>query len=297
MVIEPLVPAEVDLREYSGMMLDVVALRDSKFTATVKPEEFRAGVLLWCAAWHQQPAATLPDDDIELAKLAGYGYAVREWKRVKAGALYGWAKASDGRLHHRTAAKVANAAWDARLKHLYDKFADRLRKENKRRHGINVPALPMPSFEHWKSAGRPADFPLEDGSFPTDPPAPSAGIPAEIDKPSDGNPTEKGLKGSEGKGSEGKGSKFKSDVGVTPTIPGPVDNSKTGKVALEKPSNRRAKPEPKGTNGQDWNSPGWVAATADTLGIRRIEGQDDIDFRDKVFAEVQRRMTAQRGTA
>src|SRR4051812_27243663 len=96
-MIDPLVPPWVDLRDFDDMPLAVKRLRDSKFTAKVKPEEFRSGVLLWCAAWHQVPAGSLPDNDEELAQLAGYGYAIKEWKRVKQGALYGWQPATDGR--------------------------------------------------------------------------------------------------------------------------------------------------------------------------------------------------------
>lgn len=48
---QPLVPAEVDLRDFATMPLAVQMLRDSRFVSEVKPEAFRAGVLLWCAAW------------------------------------------------------------------------------------------------------------------------------------------------------------------------------------------------------------------------------------------------------
>ena len=58
---DPLVPAEVDLRDFKYMELDVQMLRDSRFAAEVEPEAFRAGLLLWCASWHQLPAASLPD--------------------------------------------------------------------------------------------------------------------------------------------------------------------------------------------------------------------------------------------
>ena len=34
-------------------------------TMELRSNAFRAGVLLWCAAWHQVPAGSLPDDDVE----------------------------------------------------------------------------------------------------------------------------------------------------------------------------------------------------------------------------------------
>ena len=64
------------------MPLDVVRLRDSGLTAKASGDEFRAAVLLWCASWHQVPAASLPDDNRQLAKFAGYGKVVREFDLV-----------------------------------------------------------------------------------------------------------------------------------------------------------------------------------------------------------------------
>ena len=46
---DPLVPAEVDLRDFAFMPLHVVRLRDSGLTAKASGDEFRAAVLLWCA--------------------------------------------------------------------------------------------------------------------------------------------------------------------------------------------------------------------------------------------------------
>ena len=112
---DPLVPAEVDLRDFAFMPLHVVRLRDSGLTAKASGDEFRAAVLLWCASWHQQPAASLPDDDAEIASLCGYGRAPREWAKIRAGALRGWVKCSDGRLYHTVIAGEAREAWEKKL--------------------------------------------------------------------------------------------------------------------------------------------------------------------------------------
>ena len=74
-------------------------------------EEFRTAVLLWCVAWHQQPAASLPDDDRLLAHLAGFGRDVRAWTKVRKGALHGFIGCADGRLYHPTIAEKALDAW------------------------------------------------------------------------------------------------------------------------------------------------------------------------------------------
>lgn len=161
-LVPPLVPACVDLTDFSFMPLDVRRLRDSKLAASVNGESFRCTVLLWCASWHQVPAASLPDDDIELAQLAGFGRAVAQWKKArKGGALYGWVKCSDGRLYHPVVAEKAKESWQSKLESGYRRECDRLRKENKRRAENQEPALRIPSFEQWEfqrtSVGIPAD--------------------------------------------------------------------------------------------------------------------------------------------
>jgi hypothetical protein len=159
------------------MELDVARLRQSKFSATPNAEAFRAGVLLWCASWHQLPAASLPDDDVELADLAGYGkmpFSVRFWRKVRTEALHGWQLCSDRRLYHPIIAEKARAAWAARLEHFYERLKDRARKENKVREKSGQPPLLVPSFEAWISAGRPTELLAENQP-------PSAGNPAEID--------------------------------------------------------------------------------------------------------------------
>ena len=87
---DPMVPPDCDLRDFAFMPLDVVRLRDSGLAAMENAEAFRAAVLAWCVAWHQQPAATLPDNDSELCRLLGYGRDLRLWRRLRAaGALRG----------------------------------------------------------------------------------------------------------------------------------------------------------------------------------------------------------------
>lgn len=104
---EPLTPSDCDLRGFAFMPLDTVRLLDSDLFALSTGEEFKAAVALWCKAWQQVPAGSLPDDDRILAHLSGAG---RSWKRVKAMALRGWIKCSDARLYHPT---VAEKAWEA----------------------------------------------------------------------------------------------------------------------------------------------------------------------------------------
>jgi hypothetical protein len=107
---KPLVPFEIDLRDFPYMPLDVVRLRDSELAVVLSGEEFRSAVLLWCACWHQVPASSLPDDDRLLASLAGFGRDLKGWKAVRQAALRGFKVCSDGRLYHPVIAEKAQKA-------------------------------------------------------------------------------------------------------------------------------------------------------------------------------------------
>jgi hypothetical protein len=104
---EPLTPPDCDLRDFSWMPLDVIRLRDSDLAVIVSGDAFRAAVLLWCASWHQVPAASLPMDDRLLANLAGYGRDMKGWSEVRDDALRGFVECSDGRLYHAVVAEKA----------------------------------------------------------------------------------------------------------------------------------------------------------------------------------------------
>lgn len=102
------------------------ALLGSRFSATAcfgGTEGRAAGftaIRLWCEAFKQDPAGTLPEDDVELAQLAGFGPDVASWQALRAGALYGWVpcvvETEDGRqmrrLGHRVVADQAMFAWN-----------------------------------------------------------------------------------------------------------------------------------------------------------------------------------------
>jgi hypothetical protein len=152
----PLTPPDCDLRDFAFMPLDVVRLRDSDLAVTAEADEFRCAVLLWCASWHQVPAASLPDDDKVLAQYAGYGRVVKEWLKVRDGAMRGWVKCSDGRLYHAVVAEKANEAWTAKLRQRLKTECARIKKHNER-HGTSIQ---FPEFDAWLAAGCPVGQPL-----------------------------------------------------------------------------------------------------------------------------------------
>jgi hypothetical protein len=108
---DPLVPADVDLRDFGYMPLDALRLRDSELAIEASPEVFRASVLLWCASWHQVPAGSLPNKD---KTLADYCRAGVRWPRIRADVLSRWVQCSDGRLYHPVVAEKAREAQTAK---------------------------------------------------------------------------------------------------------------------------------------------------------------------------------------
>lgn len=177
----PFVPAYVDLQHLPSMMVDVTVVRDSAFASNATADEFRAGFLLWCASWHQVPASSLPNDDRQLARMAGYGFAIEEWRKVKDGALFKFSLCSDGRLYHPHIAKKAVSAWNSTLVETWKRECDRIRKDNVDRKERGEPIVGKP----------PRPTPLSIGNIPTDP----------VERPDDGggNPSEIAPKVKEGK--------------------------------------------------------------------------------------------------
>jgi hypothetical protein len=128
----PLTPIDCDLRDFPFMPLDVTRLRDSDLASLESPEACWIAVLLWCASWHQIPAASLPDDEKVLAKLAGFGRITKEFLKVRDGALRGWVKCSDGRLYHPIVAEKALTAWNSKLAQAWRTELARIKKHNQR---------------------------------------------------------------------------------------------------------------------------------------------------------------------
>lgn len=180
----PPVPADADLTHYDDMPLVVRRLRDSGISGEPNAEVFRCAVLLWCVAWHQLPAGSLPDNDEELCRLVGLGRDMKTWRKVRSGALRGWRRFADGRLYHKVVAEKVMEGWNrTRIKN-WGLACDRQRKENKAREERREPKLPMPE----KPVGIPLAWPAEDDKI-------SAGK-------SESLPPENALKGIEGNGIE-----------------------------------------------------------------------------------------------
>lgn len=106
----PLVPQDVDLRDFQYLLIDVRALRRSRLAA-LSADEWMAGFTLMLESWHQVPASSVPNDDRLLARLSGAG---RRWRRVKESALSEFMLCADGRYYHPLVAERALRCWAAK---------------------------------------------------------------------------------------------------------------------------------------------------------------------------------------
>ncbi len=108
---EPLVPKDVDLRDFAFMPLDVRRLLTSETWILGNGDERAAAMTLWLESWHQVPAGSLPNNDRMLAHLS----QCPKWSRVREHALRGWEDGGDGRLYHPVVCEKALEAWIEKL--------------------------------------------------------------------------------------------------------------------------------------------------------------------------------------
>lgn len=115
---EPFTPPDCDLRGYEFVPLFGQRLFGSRFygLALRNPRAGLSALKLWWEAWQQCPAASLPDDDYDLARMADFGTDVKGWRAVREIALHGFVKCEDGRLYHSMLAKKACAVWSTVLR-------------------------------------------------------------------------------------------------------------------------------------------------------------------------------------
>ena len=111
----PLVPSDVDLRDYGFYPIDINRLFGSEFHAVTDDAAWRAGLTLWLKSYHQVPAGSIPDDDVALTRLAELGRDIKSWKKIREMSLRGWVACTDGRLYHPVVAEKALEGWIGKL--------------------------------------------------------------------------------------------------------------------------------------------------------------------------------------
>lgn len=262
----PLVDREVDLRGYDFMPLHGDRLFSSETWIAATPEAKIAALRLWWHAYAKEvPAGSLPDNDQLLADYAGYGVAIKAWKRIRPSALRGWIKCTDGRLYHRFLADVVAEAWEKRIYERQRKANWRAAKgSNGRGRDGDVPGT---------SRGRDGDVPVHE--YGTE-----RGRPGSV-------PVEAKLSEVEAKESELQNR----DSGVIqPSTPDAAAGDSAKGAVINIANGKTASP------GQNWQSEAWVTATAQRLRVSRREGESYGDWKDRVFEAVRRR-TTDAGTA
>lgn len=128
-------------------MLNAEKLMASELVALSSHEVIGAALLLWCRAWKQRPAASLPNDDNVIAAFARM--PLPRFKKLREQILRGFVLCSDGRLYHRTLSKEAEVAFAKKLAFQRKRETDAERLRNWRS-GKRVEA---PSATHDETHG------------------------------------------------------------------------------------------------------------------------------------------------
>jgi uncharacterized protein YdaU (DUF1376 family) len=121
----PLVEAHVDCSDLPGFMLNTERLMSSELLALHGNEVLGAALLLWCRAWKQRPAASLPDDDQVVAAFARL--PLKKFRAIREAVMRGFVKCSDGRLYHGVLAVEAAKAYERKIAFRKRRAADATR--------------------------------------------------------------------------------------------------------------------------------------------------------------------------
>src|SRR5260221_1814729 len=188
---EPPIRADADLRQIPDIPIEIEAIRT--LASNMSAEAFRAAVLLWCAAWHEVPAGSLPDDDHHIAAVAGLALD-DAWVLTKAQALTGFTLHSDdGRLYHPVITEKAITVLAEVEKRERRKADDRRRQKAHYDRKKAKQTTPEPAEtsrdvgdrQHDATSAAPAPSPPPMGTAPSPPnePATSCGDPVRDAKP------------------------------------------------------------------------------------------------------------------
>jgi hypothetical protein len=137
----PPVEPHVDCSDLDGFMLNAERLMSSELLALHGSEMLGPALLLWCRAWKQRPAASLPDDD--RINAAYSGLPLKKFLKVKDAIMRGFVKCSDGRLYHRFLAAEAMKAYEKKLAFRKRRATDATRLKGWRNSRRETPIEPV----------------------------------------------------------------------------------------------------------------------------------------------------------
>ena len=111
----PLLPKDIDLSESPDALISRKDFLKGRLARTGSFEERVAAWSLYMVAIDEDHAASLPNDDHELAFLAGYQHDIAGWRRVKEPVLQDWVLCSDGRYYHTDLSIRSLVFWIKRI--------------------------------------------------------------------------------------------------------------------------------------------------------------------------------------
>lgn len=143
---EPLTPENCDLRSYDWFPLYFKRLKRSSFWIRASGDVAKASVDLWCEAYEQVPAGSMPDDDMALAMACGFGRRdLDAWLEIKDDVMSAWTLCSDGRWYHQTLCEIIMETWTNRLT---QREKERLKKQAQRKAKVPRDNPNVPRGQH-----------------------------------------------------------------------------------------------------------------------------------------------------
>src|SRR3990167_3230731 len=110
---QPFTPPGCARTDPARGMLNVEGLMASELVALSSHEVVGAALFLWCRAWKQRTAASLPDDERVLAAYAKL--PLPRFRKMRTEIMRGFDKCTDGRYYHRVLAPEAVKAYERKL--------------------------------------------------------------------------------------------------------------------------------------------------------------------------------------
>lgn len=130
---EPLTPSDCDVSDLEWFAFHHARLHRSDWWARASDLARSRSVDLWCVAWQQIPAGSLPNNDVALAGYASFGRDADAWRMSATEILEPWILCSDGRWYHPTICEVALEAWELKQDAEARRDADAKRKREARK--------------------------------------------------------------------------------------------------------------------------------------------------------------------
>ena len=122
----------IDLSSMTYMPLMIKEFVASRLVNGVKSIYSINNLALCASAFHQVPAGSVPDDDIEIATMSGFRGSDEEFQQAKAVILRGFIKHADNRWYHPFVVRRSIEIWD-KNEHQRERYRSQTEKANEAR--------------------------------------------------------------------------------------------------------------------------------------------------------------------